>query len=154
MPSPNGSNFDGSAAEMRDSPWLSAEDLMPAPGQKANVVIERVMKYNNVEFDKGRKKKEVYTLHFAGKQRELVLNATNRKSLVALFGVRAADWKGQAIQIYVTTTQLAGNQVPCIRIREADQPTPRQVQVGTKSVEQLEAEAADRAREQAEGGAS
>ena len=145
MTSPNnGQEFDGTAAEMRDSPWLSAEDLVPAPGKQATVTIERVMKYRNVQFDKGRSKPEAYALKFAGKQRELVLNATNRKKLVELFGPKVDDWKRQKVSLYVSSTTLAGKTVPCIRIREPAPAKPEQ----EKTMDQLEREAADRAAQQ------
>lgn len=117
---PNGQDFDGTTAEMRDSPWLAAEDLQAAPGGKANVTIERVLKYTNVRFAAGPAKPEVYALKFAGKQRELALTASaNRKEMARQFGIKTADWIGKKIQLYTSTTKLKGEDVPCIRIREA-----------------------------------
>ncbi len=93
--------FTGRSAEMRkDTPWLSSEDLMDV-GKDVEVEISGVFKHKNAVFDDGRKD-TVYALAFKGKTKQLVLNATNRKRLVAMFGTTKVDqWIGKKISLYV-----------------------------------------------------
>jgi hypothetical protein len=92
--------FDGKSPAMKkDTPWLSAEDLLDA-GEVA-VEIEGVWKHTDAVFDDARKE-TVHALQFKGKQRQLILNATNRKTLVAKFGTTdVKKWIGQSITLYV-----------------------------------------------------
>jgi hypothetical protein len=92
--------FDGKSPAMKkDTPWISSEDLLDA-GEVA-VEIEGVFKHVDAEFDEGRKE-TVYSLAFKGKQRQLILNATNRKTLVNKFGTTdVKKWIGQTITLYV-----------------------------------------------------
>jgi len=97
----DGEDFVGRSAEMRKStPWLASEDLMDL-GQDVIVEIEKVRHYKDAVFDDGRKE-EVWSLKFKGKQKELVLNATNRKKLVSMFGTtKVPEWVGKKITLYV-----------------------------------------------------
>lgn len=48
----------------------------------------------------------------------LVLNATNRNTIIQLYGKRAKkDWPGKTITLYASTTDVAGETRDCIRIR-------------------------------------
>lgn len=107
------------ASEMRKSNWLASEDLLDRGGTITAVILQ-CEKHTNVEFEQGRKEKVVYTLKFAKAVKELVLNATNRKTLAELFGRDVSAWKGQKIQMYVDpSVRLMGKTVNGIRIREA-----------------------------------
>lgn len=93
--------FEGRSSEMRaPSPWLASEDLLDCGD--VTVTIEKVMLHPDATFDDGRKQK-VYSLRFEGKDKEMVLNATNRKTLVARFGTKVKDWAGKEITLYVDT---------------------------------------------------
>jgi len=94
-------SFEGRSAEMRKpTPWLSSEDLMDLPGD-VEVVIEAVYAHRGAIFDDGRKE-DVYSLKFAGKQKQLILNATNRRRLIELFGTtKVKEWIGKKITLYV-----------------------------------------------------
>jgi hypothetical protein len=93
--------FDGRSAEMRKAtPWLSSEDIRDI-GHDVEVVIEAVYKHKNAVFDDGRKE-DVFALKFQGKQKQLVLNATNRKRLIEIFGTtNVKQWAGKSILLYV-----------------------------------------------------
>lgn len=93
--------FSGRSAEMRKpTPWLSSEDLMDI-GRDVEVEIEAVFLHRGAVFDDGRKE-DVYALKFKGKEKQLVLNATNRKRLVDLFGTtKTQEWAGKRIALYV-----------------------------------------------------
>jgi hypothetical protein len=86
-------------------------------GRDVEVQIEAVILYPEVTFQQGRKKENVLGLKFIGKDRVLGLNATNRKTLGKMFTNIAKAWKGQRIVLYVTETQMAGETVKCVRIR-------------------------------------
>jgi len=125
--------FSGKVSEMRDSPWLSSEDLEDASSTgyiEATVTIERVMEITDAQFKGGRSKKKCYAIQFVGKTRMLVLNGVNRETLKEMFGRRATDWIGQRIVLHVKTdVQLMGKKVPGIRIKAAQQrPTAERAQ--------------------------
>ena len=109
--------FEGRSAEMKkDSPWLASEDLIGLGDVK--VVIESVFRHADVEFDAGRKEKVVYSVKFKGKSKQLVLNSTNRKTLVGKFGVNVKDWADKEVILYVDpNVRMMGKVVPGVRIK-------------------------------------
>jgi len=83
----------------------------------------------------GRKerKADYGSLKFVGKAKELGLNATLKRTLVALFGPSAAALKGKWIALYVdTNVKVGGNVVCAVRIR-ARQVDPKEVAKGAAS---------------------
>ena len=90
--------YEGPAGNMRKSPWLASEDL---DGLEVDVEIESVMKHENVEMDKGRVEKELYTLKFKGKDKQMCLNATNIKKLASRFTADTRQWSGKTVRLYV-----------------------------------------------------
>lgn len=109
--------FEGRSAEMKkDSPWLASEDLIGLGDVK--VLIDSVHRHVDVEFDAGRKEKVVYSIKFKGKSKHLILNSTNRKTLVAKFGVNVKDWAGKEVTLYVDpNVRMMGKTVPGLRIK-------------------------------------
>jgi hypothetical protein len=110
--------FEGLSGMLRaPTPWLAGEDINGLGD--IEVMIEDVLMYDEVQFDAGRKEKNVPTLKFAGKQKQLVLRtATNRRALVAAFGTDTKKWRNQKIFIYFDpTVRMKGQQVGGIRIR-------------------------------------
>jgi len=90
--------FEGRSGAMRTSPWLASEDL---DGLETPYTIECVMVHRDVVMQDGRKQPRLFSLKFAGKPRQLVLNATNRKTLSARFGPDTKSWAGKEIVLYV-----------------------------------------------------
>ena len=113
---PKGVPYEGPSGAFRKSPWLSAEDL--PDGKDVDVVIVNVMRYEEVKFDAGRTEKNVGTLVFKGKERELIINAGKRKVLGNMFGKIAKNWKGKTITLYVGQTRFGKETVDCINIRD------------------------------------
>jgi hypothetical protein len=109
--------FEGRSSEMKkDTPWLAAEDIIGL----GDITVEIVAchRHKDVEFDAGRKEDCVYSVEFKAKKKHLVLNSTNRKTLVALFGVDVKKWAGQTVRLYVDpSVRMMGKTVPGIRIR-------------------------------------
>lgn len=127
--------FAGTSGQMRkDSPWLASEDILDAGDVLAE--IEAVYQHKDAQFDDGRTE-TVFALKFVGKQRQLVLNATNRKKLVALFGTsKVGEWKGKKIVLYVdhNVRKPGGrrDEKTCgIRIKEYRGPVSGGVSVGS-----------------------
>ena len=120
--------FSGRVAEMRDSPWLSSEDLEDPAGNgyiEAHVTIEKVLEITDAQFKGGRSKKRGFALQFAGKSRMLYLNGVNRETLKEMFGRRASDFVGKSIVLYVKPdVSLMGQKVPGIRIKAVPKKEP------------------------------
>ena len=113
---PSGEVFIGRSSEMKDSPWLASEDLLDVGDVKVKVV--GCHRYKDVEFDKGRQEPTIYTLQFEKKQKQLVLNNTNRKMMVAKFGTDVREWAGKTVTLYVDPkVRFAGRTVCGIRIK-------------------------------------
>jgi hypothetical protein len=112
---PVGRPYEGPSGIGRDSTWLTAEDLVD--GRDVVVKIKRVILYPKVKFEAGRERTNMLGLEFVGKERVLGLNATNRKSLNAQFGNITKSWVGQEVTLFVSETQMKGETVKCIRIR-------------------------------------
>lgn len=81
----------------KESAWLAAEDI---GARDVTVTIEAVEKYTGAEFEGGRKE-NVGALKFQGKEKRLILNATNRRALVRLYGMETKDWIGRPVTLYV-----------------------------------------------------
>ena len=120
---PECKEFTGMASHMRDSEYLASEDFKVADKDgyvQVVVTIEKVLERRNVIFEGGRKKPRIWTLRLVGKERELVVNATNREMLKKLFGPDSRKWIGQKILLWVdTTVKLKGESKPGIRIKPA-----------------------------------
>lgn len=113
---PTGQPYTGPSGGLKkDSHWLASEDI----GQRdVAVTIEAVEIYKDVVFDAGRKEPRLGALKFAGKEKRMILNATNRKALVRLFGMETKDWIGKGVTLYVDpNVRRGGERVPGLRIR-------------------------------------
>ena len=93
-----------------ESKYLKSADLQ---GQAVTVTI-RDYTQDELEEQDGSKKQK-WVIHFVGKDKGLVLNQTNARTLGDLFEDSEAA-KGQQIVLYVTQTQLG----PGIRVRGID----------------------------------
>ena len=62
-------------------------------------------------------KKEHCTVAHLVKQKPMILNVTNSKTIAKLYGPYIEDWAGQKITLFASTTRLAGETVECLRIR-------------------------------------
>lgn len=65
----------------------------------------------------GGKKEECTVAQLIG-QKPLILNRTNSKTIQKIYETPyIEDWKGKQIQLYASTTKVAGEAVECLRIR-------------------------------------
>lgn len=119
---------------MRDSPWIASEDLEARDPATATVTIAKVLRYAEVEFEAGRKKENLYSLAFSETKRQLVINQTNRKTLVELFGQDTRNWIGNKVVLYVQDgIKVGGERKKGIRIRRAAQEEKKTRQAATDS---------------------
>ncbi len=108
--------FEGLSGAMRTSPWLAGEDLVGLGD--INAKIEEVFEYENIQFEAGRTVAKVFALKFVDKQKQLVLNATNRKVVARAFGSDTRKWRGQEVKIsFDPTVRMKGQTVGGIRIK-------------------------------------
>lgn len=106
---------------MTEREFLYAYDLQ---GREVTVTIEKVVA-GAIKSTGGKSTKKP-VVYFKGKSKPLALNATNAKTIASLYGNYVEDWIGERIIIYPTTTEMAGETVDCIRVRNkkpgAEQP--------------------------------
>jgi len=115
---PAGNEYRGPMRVASESIWLTNEDL--PHDRDTPVTIATVVRRDNVTMQEGRKKAVAISLRFVGKQRELMLNATNRKTLALLFeSTNCADWFGKRILLHVVqgVRRPDGTVGPAVRIR-------------------------------------
>jgi len=97
---------------MTERDYIFAFDLN---GKDVTVTIARV-EQGSLASAGGRKTKKPVAF-FEGKEKGLALNATNCKTIAALYGNYVEKWVGKSVTLYPTTTQMGGETVECIRIR-------------------------------------
>lgn len=95
-----------------DQQFVGAWDL---EGRDVTVTIAKVAG-GEVMGDGGRKARKLI-LHFVNKDKPMVCNKTNAKTIAALYGNDASEWTGKAITLYPTTTSMGGETKECIRVR-------------------------------------
>ena len=106
--------FEGRSAEMKKPTlWLASEDIMGVC--PVTVTVEGCFLHKGAEFDGGRKE-DVYAMKFTGKEKQLVMNSTNRRTMVDMFGVNVNDWEGKSIELTVVDCKMLGKNVKGIRI--------------------------------------
>lgn len=98
---------------MFPSKYVRAADLQ---GRDVTVEIASVAMEELVMA--GGKKDKKPVMHFAGKDKSLVLNKTNATTIAKTLGNDTDQWVGKSITLYPTKTACGGEQVDCIRVRE------------------------------------
>lgn len=107
---------------MFDRDYLGSFDL--PDGRDVTVTISAV-KGGDLTSIGGRKSKKPI-VYFDGKDKGLICNKTNSKTIAAMYGNYVEQWVGQRVTLFVSTTRSpdGAGDVPCIRIRPA-KPGPR-----------------------------
>lgn len=97
--------YTGKVSGMKTSPWLASEDLegLGKVGGNVrgsvNVKISGVFRNENVTLDAGRVEKCLFSVSFHGVEKQMILNATNRKTLTKAFGADTKKWIGGEIEL-------------------------------------------------------
>lgn len=84
-------------------------------GQDLTVTIKAARKEEIT--GEGGRKQVCFVLALEAPHKPIILNATNQKSLVRLYGTETDNWIGKQFTLYTSTTQLAGETRECVRIR-------------------------------------
>jgi len=98
--------------KMYESDYLGAWDFE----KDVTLTIKNVVG-GEIGGQQGRKKEKKPLVYFEGTPKALVLNKVNGKSIAAMYGKKTEDWAGKKITLFATQTDVAGEQVDCIRIR-------------------------------------
>lgn len=101
--------------EMTDREYLFAFDLK---GKDCTVTIDKVTAGTLVNGTKKTRKPLVFFKE-SKEGKPLGMNATNCKTVAALYGTDTDAWIGKRITLYPTTTSFGGETVECIRVRPA-----------------------------------
>jgi hypothetical protein len=113
--------------------YFSAADLR---GQDTPLTITRLQVDELKSSDGSSQRKPV--LYFAeaearaaavgnhARQKRLVLNKTNMRTIAGMYGFEATDWIGKRIVLYPTKDRAFGKEVDCIRVRPQAAPPPAQ----------------------------
>lgn len=115
--------------DMFDNPYLAADDLRDRPWTLTikSVAPGRIPKPGSSKVDKRPIVRFVELEAKATKDapaKGLVINATNYKTIRALYGKTAEEWVGKRITIFPTTCRFGSDpHRPCIRV-EPDVPPP------------------------------
>ena len=78
----------------------------------------------------GGKKEDCTVCRFVEDIKPMILNKTNCKTISKIYKTPDTDnWIGKKIQIYATTTKLAGEIVECLRIRDKEPQAEKVAQI-------------------------
>lgn len=83
------------------SPWFCSEDIPSDSWDRFVVQIEDVFERRGVKFFKGKSRPSELTLKFAGIEKELVVNVTNRRVIDGMFSPSTPNWIGKWVTLYV-----------------------------------------------------
>ena len=103
-------------SEMFPSKWLSASEIA------SNVYRVTISAYGIEEFDNGNK----MSLNFQGAQKGIILNHTNRNTMVWLYGDDADVWIGKEVEIFTEPVTYKGKVSLGIKVRGVAAPQPVQ----------------------------
>lgn len=115
---PPGEDYRGPIGGMKDSPFLDAGCFPEAgPGRSADILIEieRVRLRRGFDLYRGGRKVRQNLggfLKFKGREKELLLNATNTNTLKRLFGRETGAWWGKKIILFIDRIPPPGGREP------------------------------------------
>lgn len=91
--------YTGKVSGMKTSPWMASEDLLGVGSVK--LAIAGIFQNDDVAMDAGRIEKRLFSIAFEKTPKQMILNATNRRTLSAAFGADTKQWIGQTVEVYV-----------------------------------------------------
>jgi hypothetical protein len=104
-----------------ESKYLGAWDV----AEKGDVILVIDRCEGQVIKGQGGKEDKCPVLYFrniTNRAKGMVLNKTNTKALIRLYGAYIEDWPGKRIFVYATKTTVGGEEVDCLRIRPKEPP--------------------------------
>ncbi len=93
------------------SKWIKAEDLDSGPQTVAirELVVE--------EIGQGKQREAKGVLYFHGRDKGLVLNVTNCRTIEDAYGAETDDWPGKSLELFSTKVPFKGDLVDGVRVR-------------------------------------
>jgi hypothetical protein len=90
--------FTGKVSQMKpDARWLASEDFIGLG--EVEFEISQIFQ-NSGEIMQDGRKKDFFSIGFVKTNKQLVLNATNRKTLSNAFGAKVEKWIGQKVRLF------------------------------------------------------
>lgn len=108
-----GTKFEGDAELLHPSKYLRASDLQ---GKDWPLTIDYVIRDEELTLSTGAKEKKPIVF-FKETPKGLVLNKTNKVTIMSLHGKMVKDWLGKRIAVFPTEGTFGGKTVDCIRVR-------------------------------------
>jgi hypothetical protein len=107
-----------------DKKFLGSWDI--PEGKDVVLVIDRC-EGSMIKGTTGEEKKApvLYFSNTKNRNKGMILNVTNAKTLIKLHGKNIEGWPGKAISLYATKTLAFGEEVECLRIRPVVPETPK-----------------------------
>jgi hypothetical protein len=107
---------------------MRKDDLWPSKFLKAaDFPQPRTLKIQRARLETLKNKggeDEKLVVYFEDEPRGLALNRVNFDSIADITGVDDSDdWPGHAVVLYATTTQMNGEEVACVRVRQPEAKT-------------------------------
>jgi len=101
---------------MFDREYIGAWDLVDSAGRHVDVSVTITkVEARKVKGPRGEALKPV--IWFEGKERALLANKTNSRTIAGMYGPKTEDWVGKRIALYATMTNSPDGEVECIRVR-------------------------------------
>ena len=103
------------------SRYVKASDLDTGPQQVAirELAIE--------EIGQGKQREAKPVLYFHNRQKGLVLNVTNTRTIEDAYGVETDDWTGKTIELFATKVDFKGDRVDGVRVRVPKAPDAKEL---------------------------
>ena len=101
---------------LQDRDYLGHFDLVDSSGSPVDVTVTIAkVEARGIKSERGTKKGAV--IGFLGKEKAMIFNTTNLKTLAGMYGDQYEAWIGKRCTLYSTTTSSPEGTVGCIRVR-------------------------------------
>jgi hypothetical protein len=112
--------------KLHNPDYLGAYSL--EPGKDMILTISKVV--NEMVTGPDNRKEECIVVHFVEKQKPMIINATNAKTIQKLYKTPyIEEWAGKKIQVFADKVKAFGEVVESLRIRPT---APRETKIDTK----------------------
>ena len=100
---------------------MRVSDLFPSRYIKAGDVIEpqivAIRELQVEEIGQGKDAENKPVLYFHNRQKGLVLNVTNARTIEDAYGIETDAWPGKSIELFSTKVDFKGDRVDGVRVR-------------------------------------
>jgi hypothetical protein len=100
---------------------MRVSDLFPSRYVKAGDVIEpqlvAIRELQVEEIGQGKDAESKPVLYFHNRQKGLVLNVTNARTIEDAYGIETDAWPGKSIELFSTKVDFKGDRVDAVRVR-------------------------------------